>query len=220
MTSCDPAGPRVSFRRVVMLLLLGASACMALTEPGRWVADQLLPRERRIGAPLWLETAPHTAQLDHDLRHAFEDPSVHASLLRFLPADLSDAAITERLASLEGWATCVLLEMGSTPQAVEAAGIADREACVAIANAAGRSWWRVGPRVDEAELGWRTWILLLLDEQGRRAASVDLTTLRQGWEITDSQQRVVQRREGAPGDGGLPRVRVFRRCETGQVVPG
>jgi hypothetical protein len=220
MSSCDPAGPRVSFRRVVLLLLLGASACMALTDPGRWVADKFLPRDQRIGAPIWLESAPHQLRLDHELRQAFGDPGVHASLLRFLTSDLSDEAVIARLARLDGWSTCVLLEMGSTPPEVEAAGIADREACVAIANAAGRSWWRVGPRVDESDLGWRTWILLLLDDQGRRAASVDLTTVRQGWALTDPQQGILQKREGAPGDGGLPGERVFRLCETGEVVAG
>lgn len=220
MSSCDPAGPRVSFRRVVLLLLLGATACMALTEPGRWVAHKLLPREHRFGAPLWLESAPHTARIDHELRSAFGDRGVHASLLRYVPSDLSDAGVIERIAALDGWSTCVLIEMGSAPMDVEAAGIADREACVAIANAAGRGWWRGMRSVGETRLPWRTWILLLLDERGRRVASVDLSSVRPGFELTDPERGFLDERPGAPGDGGLPSVRVFHRTETGEVVAG
>src|SRR5262245_26008981 len=136
--SCDPAGPRVSFRRVVLLLLLGASACMALTQPGRWVAAKFLPQHRLPFAPIYLASAPQSARdravLGQRLHVAFASGEEQG----LMEPEPTEALVAERLAAFEGWSTCVLLEMGSTPQDVADAGIADRELCVALANFAGR----------------------------------------------------------------------------------
>src|SRR5262249_24183531 len=137
--SNDPAGPRVSLRRVVLLLMFGASACMALTTPGRWVAWKLLP-ERRPSAwmPLRLQNAPHTDRLSAALVENFADMQENADhAVGTLPAP-TEARLVERLANLDGWRSCVIFEFGSTPAEIEAAGIADRQACVAIADSCGR----------------------------------------------------------------------------------
>jgi hypothetical protein len=222
MSSRDPAGPRVSLRRVVLLLLFGASACMALTEPGRWAAHLLLPVEHRIGAPLWLESAPSSAadaaRRNEALRRAFEDMGDGSAFAR-APVP-TDAVISRRLAVLDGWSTAVLLEFGSTPAAIEAAGVSDREACVALANAAGRWRTHLGTREDGADFPLRCWMLLLLDEQGRRVASTAFFSLRPGFELVEAGDSRFVERAGAPGDGGLPGVRLFNRIESGEVVAG
>jgi hypothetical protein len=218
MSWTDPAGPRVSLRRVVLLLLFGASACMALTPPGRWVASRMLPRHGPPPwAPLYLEGSPRAGRLAEKLDLAFDDMHDDADHpVGTLPLP-TDGNLTARLAGLDGWCTCVVLERGSTPAQIEAAGIADREACVAIANSGSRGFLSPARLAQLDDCAWRSWTVLLLDDRGRRLGSTSICALRPGFELTDPAQHLYTQRPGAPGDGPLPGVRVFRRTNTGEV---
>jgi hypothetical protein len=221
MSLADPAGPRVSLRRVVLLFLFGASACMALTPPGQWVASRLIPKRRpQAWTSPYLESAPHTELLALAVMDAFSDMLEDADHpVGTLPVP-TDAAIIERLAHFDCWSTCVVLELGSSPAEVESAGITDRKECVAIANAAGRLFQSPGSLEKRSTLPWRTWTVLMIDEQGRRVAGTSICSLRPGFELLDAAARSYAERPDAPGDGSLPRVRVFRRTCTGEIVTG
>jgi hypothetical protein len=221
MSLADPVGPRVSLRRVVLLFVFGASACMALTPPGQWVASRLLPCHRPgAWAPLYLESARHSERLAEDLDRAFADMREDEDHpVGTLPVP-TDAGLAERLAGLEGWTTCVVFELGSTPAQIEAAGIADREQCVAIANAGARLYLSPGRLEAMNQLHFRSWSVLLLDAQGRRMANASICALRPGFELVDPLQRIYAEVPGALGDGPLPAVRVFHLTEAGVVVAG
>jgi len=220
MASTDPAGPRVSLRRVVLLLLFGASACMALTDPGRWVASKLVPHRGLAWAPIFLKTAPHSERIELELMRSFEDlddGGVHPVGTMPVP---TDELIAQRLGPLEGWTTCVVLELGSSPEQLLAAGLEDREACVAISQ--GGSRWLSSPakREQELQFPWRNFDVLLLDAQGRRLGGTVIQSLRPGFVLLDADRREYAERPDAPGDGALPAVRIFHRGPAGEVVRG
>jgi hypothetical protein len=214
-----PVSPRVSWRRVSLLVTFGILAGMALTRPGQWVAWYVfapLRADASTDLPLYLEMVfgPASRQLEAtrllaDMCNA-GDPAAGSHPVP------SPEQVAARLAHLDGWTRAIQFELCSEMDDLNEAGVKDRMLCARIASTYLR---RPSDRAFFSTFAVRTWILLLLDGQDRAVAAVNVTAVRPGWKLADSpEQRYYVADPSAPGDGDLPAISLFHRTATGEVL--
>jgi hypothetical protein len=212
---------RPSCRRIALLVALGVTMGVAFTAPGHWYRARFARRalyaaRMDVSFPRWLEQASGEASRQlaalravRDMDYNSEDPFA----ARRLP---TPTEISRRLEGIDGWSTAALFELGSSVGDLRDAGLPDTTACVLIAGPLqGR---RFAPYWQPIEDPIRQWTLVLLDDSGRQVARVWLSALSPGFALAEGRGFV--REEGAPGDGELPSVCVFRRTSTGDVRTG
>ena len=222
MSHSNPSAPNasnrtVSIRRVVLLLLFGATACMALTRPGRWVSERLLPQHiESVCAPPRLVSAPVDPKFQSAVTVAFRDLNLEGPREDWPFLTPTGERLVERLGRLDRWTDCVVFECGTRAADIEPHGWPDRETCVAIALS--ESVWMPRDLGWYANSGWRQWTLLLLDEQGRSLAATKLSALRPGWTLYDEDCQPWATQPDTSETEALPAVRSFHRGADGVIV--
>lgn len=221
MRTCDADPRRLSWRRVLLLIALGASSGLAFTRPGQWAAWTIcrpLHPQLDFRLPLSLEYAMGKASRECEAFRALGDMCYDGELSVEARAVPEPARIAERLARIDGWSTAVLFEAGTGPGALYRSGIDDIETCGRIIGAPIQL--RAPKPFDWSGFPIHQWSLVLLDEQGRRVAGVGVSALRPGFKLIDTEPDTFVPCPSAPGDGDLPAICIFRRSATGEVTIG
>ena len=208
---------RPSWARVALLVALGVTIGVAFTAPGEFVLRRCYKRlrSRQVALnPQWLMKGTPSRWAEairafNGFKYEGEDTE------REVPAP---ECVARRLEGIEGWTTAVLSETGAEPGELRDAGV-EYPTCVLLVKPP----YFTTPRRSKPDRSGpiRQWQLVLLDAEDREVGRAYLSALRPGFELSDvNGERVFVPSDGAPGDGELPAVCVFRRTETGEVLTG